>query len=376
MNYQFPKIATIDDVLPHLEGYDEFVVAKKKFGNTPYTVINYAVSMPETFKMEGPNDLSGAIRRECRGLIFDADGKLISRPYHKFFNMNEKPETQESVLDFNRPHRILDKLDGSMVRPFRLGDQIVFGTKMGVTDVSLQMAENVDLYLDRMEWIKYALNLGYTPIFEYVGPDNQIVVRYNEPKLILTAIRHNLSGVYLGLGKDYYTPFDQVESLDSLYSVNDDNVEGNVIRFDDGHMVKVKLPWYVQLHKIKENFCFDRHIISAAFDSTLDDAIAALPNVDRDRILEVEKDFWNLYTIKRNVLDTFVHGMVEKFNGDKKALATQVVPNLRDKMIARFLFSVADGKDFGQVFREHVKAQLGSNVKYDAMMNWLNDVRF
>ena len=60
MRYKFPQIRTIDDVLPHIKDRPEFIVAEREFG----TVINYMVSMADTFDMTGPDDLGGAIRRE------------------------------------------------------------------------------------------------------------------------------------------------------------------------------------------------------------------------------------------------------------------------------------------------------------------------
>ena len=53
MRYAFPEIRTIDDVLPHVEGREEFIVAERDFG----TVINYAVAMTNTFDMTGSDDL-------------------------------------------------------------------------------------------------------------------------------------------------------------------------------------------------------------------------------------------------------------------------------------------------------------------------------
>ena len=38
-----------------------------------------------------------------------------------------------------------------------------------------------------------------TPIFEFIAPDNRIVISYEEPKLILLALRNNLSGMYYSL---------------------------------------------------------------------------------------------------------------------------------------------------------------------------------
>ena len=99
MNYEFPTIRNISDVLPAIEGRDEFVVAEKD----GYTVINYNVMMADTFDCN--------IRRECRGIIFGSKtGDIIRRPFHKFFNVNEREETQDHVVDLSRPHAILDKL--------------------------------------------------------------------------------------------------------------------------------------------------------------------------------------------------------------------------------------------------------------------------
>ena len=168
MHYKFPEIRTIDDVLPAIEGRPEFIVAERDFGK----VINYMVSMPDTFKMKGPDDVMGAIRRECRGLIFDDEGNIMSRPYHKFFNVNEKEETQSHLLDLTRAHSMMDKLDGSMIRPIWMHDKVRLATKMGVTDIAIE-AEKL---LDRLQliWLEDMMVDGLTPIFEYVAPTNKM----------------------------------------------------------------------------------------------------------------------------------------------------------------------------------------------------------
>ena len=59
------------------------------------------------------------IRRECRGLIFHAEtGKLLSRRFHKFFNVNELDETDAEVIDLSKPYVLLEKLDGSFIAPY------------------------------------------------------------------------------------------------------------------------------------------------------------------------------------------------------------------------------------------------------------------
>jgi RNA ligase len=114
MFYEFPRIETINDVLPHIDGRKEFVVADRG----DHIIINYAVAFADTFAPV--TSVGDAIRRECRGLIFrKSDGKIIRRPFHKFFNIGEKEETQpdviKAVLDDTSS---LEKLDGSMIAPF------------------------------------------------------------------------------------------------------------------------------------------------------------------------------------------------------------------------------------------------------------------
>jgi len=209
MHYQFPEIRTINDVLPAIASRDEFVVAEREFG----TVINYLVAMPDTFKMEGPDDVMGAIRRECRGLIFDTEGNIMSRPFHKFFNINEKEETQSHRLDLTRAHIVMDKLDGSMIRPVRMHGMVRLATKMGVTDIAMEAEKLLDP--GQYDWLEDMMIDGFTPIFEYVAPTNKIVVEYTEAKLILTAIRETVSGEYRSL-RQWDAPFELVRTFNSV----------------------------------------------------------------------------------------------------------------------------------------------------------------
>ena len=195
MKYKFPDIRTIDDVLPHIEGRSEFIVAEREFG----TVINYVVSMADTFDMTGPDDIGGAIRRECRGIIFDQEGNLMSRPFHKFFNISEKEETQIHAINMSQPHVIMEKMDGSMIRPIWLYGRLRLATKMGVTDVSMQAEVFVAENPRYMDFAKWCISNEITPIFEWVSNQQRIVLDYPKDDLILIAARHMITGEYIRL---------------------------------------------------------------------------------------------------------------------------------------------------------------------------------
>ena len=299
INYQFPTIRNISDVLPHIDGVKEFIVVKKE----GYTVINYVMQGSDTFppvyihdeNMSEPTyDLTAAMRRECRGLIFDGEtGEVLSRRYHKFFNHGEK---SDSVVDLSKPHDILEKLDGSMISPIMLNGGIRWTTKMGITEIAMQAEVFVAGHPEYVKFAEEILHEDLTPIFEWCSRQNQIVLDYPEDKLVLTAMRNNLFGTYehqVGLeyfGTCYGIPV--VDSmrvevpLDKLVEVvrSFEDVEGIVIRFNDGHMVKVKADWYVSLHRAKSLPDNQRDVITLILDEKVDDLYPLLPVEDQARL--------------------------------------------------------------------------------------------
>ncbi|MEO0990864.1 MAG: RNA ligase [Pseudomonadota bacterium] len=117
-------IEHLEDVLPHIKP-DTGIIHSVHQG---YSVINYVFSLDETF--------STPLARECRGLKFAPDGTLIARPFHKFFNLGERRPPQEEP--WNMSHVVLDKLDGSMIHPAMVSDEMVFMTRMGMSAQSRQ----------------------------------------------------------------------------------------------------------------------------------------------------------------------------------------------------------------------------------------------
>lgn len=375
MHYKFPTIESVADVAPHLEGYSEFFIADRE----QFRVANFHYKTENTFDMIDENDLGGAIRRECRGLIFDLSGKLISRPYHKFFNVNEREETHVSRLDLSVPHVVLEKMDGSMVRPLIFSNGVLrLGTKMGITDTS----DQAEMFLNSEQkvWLAEQFRNGITPILEFIAPSNRIVLFYEEPKLVLTAMRVNLTGEYF-MPEAQNTPFELVKQYGSVNDSIEDYLErnraqtgreGDVIRFANGQMLKQKCDWYCLLHKTKDNIRYDRNIAVYIVNEELDDLIPMLDENDLARVKEYQHIFWEAFndTVSR------IHGLYQiamtVYGGEKKRVALELVPNLLRKTDAKFLFSAMDGKNIEESVLEYVKRHLGSIVGYNEMFEWLS----
>jgi len=373
MRYKFPEIRTIDDVLPHIEGRSEFIVAEREFGY----VVNYVVAMADTFNMTSPDDIGGAIRRECRGIIFDTEGRIMSRPFHKFFNVNEREETQAHVLalDLLFDHVIMEKMDGSMIRPVRVNGMVRLATKMGVTDIAIE-AEKL-LSAEQYEWLEDVMNINVTPIFEYIAPTNKIVIEYTEPRLVLLAMRNNISGNYY---MPHSAPFEVVPQYGSVDGGLDEYIararkqqgrEGDIIRFADGHMIKIKNDWYVRIHKTKDLIRADRNIADIIVNEQLDDVLPLLDAADLAIVRAYELRF---DAALENVLGR-LEGLVTLarvlHGGVKKEVAINFIPNLINKEDASFIFSALDGKELRALVIKKIKDSVGNGPKYEAMMAWM-----
>lgn len=378
MNYEFPLIRNISDVLPAIEGRDEFVVAVKE----GYTVINYNVMMADTFDCN--------IRRECRGIIFDSEtGDIIRRPFHKFFNVNEREETQDHVIDLSRDHGILEKLDGSMIAPFIVNGQMVWGTKMGATEVAKPVEEFVKNNPQYEQLAMHLLPMKLTPIFEWCSRKQRIVMDYPEDQLVLTAVRHMDTGAYVSynvmkylteslagipLVRQYDSQTDMKSFLEYVRNLED--LEGFVVRFWDGHMIKLKCDWYVQIHKAKEAILQDRNIVELILDNNLDDVKAHLPQEDRDRLTRFEIQFNLAVSDTVFMLDNDLNWLREE-KIDRKTFALEHAEKY-DQYIRALIFKNFDVVDFGKYWddvRNTIRNNLTKTVKYEAIRDvWFKGV--
>jgi RNA ligase len=326
LHYQFPTIHSLSDVLPAIEGCPEFIVVRKETG---ITVVNYVMVGKDTFPpVTVPDGLYEAsepkmvghwseIRRECRGMKFDTDsGLLIARPLHKFFNLGEREDT--SVIDVSKPHVILEKLDGSMITPFPVkGGGIRWGTKMGITTVSMQAEDFVATRPQYTTLAEACFHTGKTPIFEWCSNQQRIVIDQPEDRLVLLHVRHTNSGEYLtredvdDIGFTFGIPVVKAFTCDGIIHTlgqlvdiikAQEGTEGVVICFDDGHMVKVKSDWYVSLHRVKASIEKERDVARLIVTDKTDDLVPLLSEEDKTRLAKyTDAVSRNIITFAREV---------------------------------------------------------------------------
>lgn len=388
----FPVITNISEILPALEGREEFIIANKGL----YTVIDYRYVMSDSF--------DHPLRKECRGLKFcSLTGELLARPLHKFFNWGEKPETGLEQIDFSNDHVVMEKMDGSMIHPCLLTsldtegqryDELVLMTRMGHTDVA-KAAER--LFLDNPvpmaindgcagDDLPYLINLrqalrdmvedGFTPIFEYVGPDNRIVEEYTEPKLVLLQVRETETGVYAhaDLLQSYarilgvecaptYPAFTQHADVLAIHD-RDTGGEGVVLVFDNGLFVKIKSDEYRRLHRIKDDVTREHDLAVVILDDKLDDALPLFDAVTKANV-EAFRDAL-VYGMLRAV-STVCNLVLTASEVDQKTFATVTLAGERDS-IRSIAFTVR-GKNVSPAtaVKDYVRKHCANAKKFEAV---------
>jgi len=411
MNYDFPIIKHLDDVRPAIAGRDEFIIAERDWGY----VVNYMVAMNDTFpqvsddqywcpgcqkpisETEGcgsqrcPEAVNlAAIRRECRGLLFHKDGTIMARRLHKFFNINERDETQFYEIDFTRPHVILEKLDGSMITPVATEAGLRWGTKMGITDVSMGAELFVARHPDYARFAVYAASLGLTPIFEWCSRKQRIVIDYPEDRLVLLALRNTVSGEYTSYDKlvalAHYFNIDVVKtyvgnpmSMAHLMEETKDSegIEGYIIRFDDGHMLKIKGEWYLRIHKTKDNLTHEKNVIDLLVNEKMDDAKAFMMAEDRERIEAFETEFWEGVASSVDKYDKYWL-MVQNAELDRKTYAVNWMPTIKDQdpFAPQLIFGKFDGKDTRSMILDAIKKNTSTQTRIDSVRNLWEGARW
>ena len=375
--HQFPEIRTIDDVLPAIEGRSEFIIADRG----DHVIINYVVDFSDTFvDDEGFGTPIHWMRRECRGIIFDKNGYLIRRPFHKFANIGQWKENQVENLDFSKVKRFMSKEDGSFIAPYFVGGRCIWGTKMGDTDIAAKAKAFVDKNPQYQEFADLVVGLDKTPIFEYVAPDNRIVIEYKSENLILLGLRDMLTGEYLDIYNEPVITYFGIPIVSTLELNKDSSFidevrkfqdsEGVIVEFEDGSRHKCKADKYCELHRIFDELGKPRHIIAALVHNTLDDI---LPSLDVSKRAFVDSVVGEFQADVANVIRRFDE-LTEKVKvyPDKKTLALEFVSNLTlDKSYA---FKLYDGKLPKSIVMEEVQKNVGRDVHWVELVKWMKEV--
>jgi len=198
------------------------------------------------------------ITLNSRGIILNRKtGEVVSQPFPKFFNMNQRHDTQECNLPWKDGFRIFKKEDGWLGILYRVNGEHRIATRGSFRSDGAVWAT---------AWLKrYDLSTlpdEVTLLFEIICPITHIVVNYGDRRdLVLLAAYNRHTGEEYSWGQvrewNKEFGFTLIDSYDQnwlgycrgqIKTASGDKLEGFVIRFNNGLRVKIKCEDYFRRH--------------------------------------------------------------------------------------------------------------------------------
>lgn len=193
-----------------------------------------------------------------------------------------------------------EKLDGSLILVGKIEGKLITKSKTSINSDQAKLAQTIiDSDTELQFFCETEINRGRTPVFELVGPDNVIVLRYDCTELVfLGAVDDNTGEIdavstmedyeYLlntfGVKSaiPYYYTWDE---LLHIQETSKPNIEGFVTKTDKG-LVKIKCLSYVQLHHMKDSIHNKKSLVYIILEDAVDDLLGTFRD-EQDIVNEI-----------------------------------------------------------------------------------------
>lgn len=280
----------------------------------------------------------------ARGLILDQDYTIVSRPFPKFFNMEEHSPEEIPSENFE----VYEKLDGSLGILYWLNGKPYMATRGSFT--SEQALKATEMLYQKYAHTFPLLDHSKTYLFEIIYPENRIVVNYGEKEdLILLAIINNETGQDEPLeeiGFPLVTRYDGISDLQTLKLLEEENKEGFVIKFRSGFRVKVKFEDYVRLHRILTRISSKNIWEYLSGNQSFEEILEKVPDEFYDWVKKTVADLTKEYQdIEKYCQEHF------KDLGNRKDNALY----FRTLKYPAILFSMLDQKDYSHIIWKMIR---------------------
>jgi len=266
----FTHIPSFDECVNMTKNKDIFIRKDEVLDGVPIATFSYRLaSYKDFYGVKGSFNM--------RGITFRSDTKeLLALPLHKFWNLNENEFVTDKIFENKKILHVSEKYDGSLVYFFMLNNKLFCKTKLNCyAEQACWAMDIVNKKSDLKDFIVKQISSGFTPMFEFISPRNQIVVLYSREELKYICSRSMNTGLYdfcdYGLESVDKYSFTDVEKIMSAINSSDKNREGFVVVFEDHSMIKIKTTDYFNLHKIRENIYNENTLAEMILSEKLDD---------------------------------------------------------------------------------------------------------
>lgn len=305
-----------------------------------------------------------------RSSVWNSNGELISAGFKKFFNWGEQPDLTYTPFSMtaNGGVNLVEKIDGSTLIVSKYKDELITRTR-GTIDASI-MENGHELELLKEKYPKAFdnehLNNGYSFLFEWVSPENRIVLRYPEPDIILIGIiDHSDYGMITQkaldkIGADYGLKRPRYFNFSSLKEMHEaveafKGMEGLCVYCNhDQDIRKVKGVDYLARHRLKDELGSFERVVDFYFTQNKPDFNtfyqAIVDTVDWETAEECRGDASRIIDGMKEVnkIIDYMKNFVDKFNGQnltRKQIATEIFSAYGQTNRASYAFKILDGKE-------------------------------
>lgn len=275
----------------------------------PLTIYNYS----QTTQYEAHWD---EVTLSCRGVITDDEtGKVIIKPFSKFFNYEEIPN--EVPWSSSEYVYVQEKMDGSLGILFNYRGEWIMATRGSF--ISDQAVRGMEIL--KSKYILDAFEPSVAYICEIIYPENRIVVEYKKEKITFLGavinwtfngwkesdwneLHWTVAQAYFkmsGVKKSGIVETKQIFKQDlghnlygELKALNTKNREGYVLRFHPSNTrVKIKFEDYVKLHRVITNCSsYDIWENLKAFGKLPEEFLKDVPDEFFDWVVGIQSNLW------------------------------------------------------------------------------------
>lgn len=337
----------------------------------------------------GISNWSDPTIRQSRGIVFDNDGRVVVRPYDKFFNYHQyrwletenaenlssnmtllqKKEVQRMTeWEDDKPFRVEEKLDGSLMCVSVLNNELLVTASGSIDGEHSQYFYNMlkeKFSVVELEKLKEMIK-GKTAIFEYIHPNiDPKVVEYDYKDIVL----HGLIDVETGYDYAFETELEDLaqafnfkrpyiyediqseeDTLKKLETLEDENYEGFVVSFNMEKGVvkrlKFKTESYVSLHSAhgmingnKSSLKGLMEVYKLIENDEIDDVLNKLSSnrFAIERVDKVKKVYDNFEEMKKRVL-LDIYDYEKQYQSDIQSLLNdgqtrgQIIKNAKQQL--------------------------------------------
>lgn len=326
--------------------------------NLFYQVFTY--SLPKYSDFNAPNALN------CRGTMFLVDkntgeAELIALPMEKFFSLGEGGQA-ESKLKIEDAKLAYLKVDGSLLTSYidPITQKTMFKSKNVPSYLNYEIVQK-SIPKKLLNEITKLAKENISVDLELTTPENRVMIEYDTYAVHVLKARSTLTGEYINIRSltfvaqypaigEYLVEEFPVNEVD----INRKDIEGYVLEFPNGKMLKVKtLPYLsiVAVISVQDLSKISEYLYKAAVDEVLDEVRSLYhyrnqsENYPIERLLE-QANIVEAYASKTyNELVKLIDGIYEDNKHLDRGAFAKMASTSVDKAIMPYLMNKYIGRE-------------------------------